>query len=268
VPSQFRESPAEAKGRGRVARRRWIKPTAIAAMVATAALIWFVEAILDWGSSRLSARSEGTVIVSTTSSPFSAPRGKSLPPSFVFEAELAEIPPPPPEYEASRWDWGADAGGVDADYTEVSVIVEATTDAAVVILGLDVTVIERRDPAEGILLRSLGGDLIDVRYVSIDLDADPPEVARGSGLLEGEGDWDFPLSVSPSDLEVFHLFASTESCDCLWVADLEYIYRGTEGKVRLDDGGEPFRTTSTQNTDEYLIDPDGNVLPSDEFWAD
>lgn len=57
--------------------------------------------------------------------------------------------------------------------------------------------------------------------------------------------------MSRTDIEVFWIVASTDSCDCSWIAELDYHVREESGSIRIDRDGVPFRTTATDRADWY-----------------
>lgn len=204
----------------------------------------------------------------TRSSVISHEHIASGPKGFVFSEPVEDIAPAPPEWEAERSEWAYSLGAIDASYTEVQIIIQGRDTSPVILQDLRVNVLERREPMVGNLVSGIGGDALDIRFATFNLDSSPPTRTLGSGFIEGEGDWAFPLRVSGTEAEVLHLFVDTTTCDCSWVAELRYVHDGEQRRLTIDDGGEPFRTTSTQNTtEEYVILPDGDIVPAREAFG-
>jgi hypothetical protein len=79
------------------------------------------------------------------------------------------------------------------------------------------------------------------RRLEVDLDREPPQI---SARYE-------PAAVPspPGELtnaESFFVYAQTKSCDCSWVAKLQWAAAGRRGVKEITDNGAPFRTVSTQ----------------------
>lgn len=239
----------------------WILPTplnwAVAAVVPIV-LNWAVPLLLNAVWKR--ATGQPPLSTSILKGPIRYEHRSSTPQDFVFESAPETLPPAPPEWEKDRSPWAYDLGAVDADSTEVQIVIEARDEQAVVVRDLRVNVVQRQKPLPGYALRQIAGDLVDVRYAKVDLDGSPPGVTLGSGYTEGEGQWSFPLKVTGSEPEVLHIVATTVECLCAWTADLVYTYKGENGVLKIDDHGVPFQTTSTQNTNEYVLLADGSII--------
>lgn len=119
---------------------------------------------------------------------------------------------------------------------------------------------KREPPLRGTYVPPVGGDLVDVRWVHVNLDSDPPTITAGKGYTPGKGRWQFPLRVSETEIEVFYILASTETCYCEWTAELYYLADGREGSVIIDNEGEPFVTSSHSNTMATCQSFDGTTL--------
>lgn len=244
-----------------VAALLWILPTPLNWVVAVAATV-----VLNWAIPRLldavleSATDQSPLSASVEKGPIRYEHRSSTPQDFLFGSVPDALPQAPPEWEEDRSPWAYALGAVDADSTEVQIVIEALHDQAVLLRGLRVNVVQREKPLHGHVLRQVAGDLVDVRYADVDLDASPPKMALGSGYTEGQGEWNFPLTVTEDQPEVLHIFATTARYFCSWTADLLYTYKGEDGILRIDDDGVPFRTTSTQNAVEYVLLADGSVV--------
>lgn len=157
--------------------------------------------------------------------------------------------------------WAYDMGAIDAGTTQVEIILQGDGDTPVILRGLDIRVLARRTPLEGTYLEWLGGDLLDIRYIDVDLDQNPPTLDEGNCCLAELTKWSFPLRVTSTEPEVIFVTAKTDSCDCSWVADLRYVYEGEERVLTIDNEGEPFRTTATGNAEHVLLEQGHRSLP-------
>jgi hypothetical protein len=168
-------------------------------------------------------------------------------PEFVVPRPIGRIPAPPNgDLPDGRYSWAHAMGGVDATASLMRVTITGRDSGPVILQGLRVRVDERRPPLRGTLVSYFGlGAPQSVRYIDVDLSTDPPTwkfIGR-----EGEPEEHFPLRVSASEAEVFDVQAWTVRGDVSWHLELEYTTPdGEQGVTRIDDGGEPFRTTAAQ----------------------
>lgn len=169
--------------------------------------------------------------------------------SYVVPERVATTWVPPGgicrEWKRSIWREGA----FDADRTEVLVTVQGLEDAAVVIDGVRVWIVERL-PISGVTLRCLvGGADGYLRGLSIDLDAD------GLVLDLYPTDEDAPrmprsFTVAKGETERFYLVAEAGSGAYRWTADLILLVDGRREIVSITDDGDPFRTSGTDGLSE------------------
>ena len=168
-------------------------------------------------------------------------------PEFVVPRPIDRIPAPPNgDSPEGRYRWARDLGGVDASSTLTRVTITGADSTPVILQGLRVRVDERRPPLRGSHLGYFGvGAPQSVRYVEVDLSADPP-TWRFIGQ-EGEPEEHFPLRVSASETEVFDVQAVKARGDVSWHLELEYTADGEQDVLRIDDHGQPFRTTEVDS---------------------
>ena len=156
-------------------------------------------------------------------------------------------------------DWPPGAGGVTASPSYVYLTVQGVGDAQVVITDLRVRVLDpRKPPLPGTSFSAQCGDTGVLRFLTADLDYDPPKI--DSEYYESEdtppqerAPIAFPYEVSLSDAETFLIVATTEECDCSWAIELSWASQGQTDTLYIDDHGAPFRTTSTTNAQECVV---------------
>jgi hypothetical protein len=184
--------------------------------------------------------------------------------AFVFSRPLGESRLPPLE---ARVDWARRNGGIDAVMTAVRIIIEGRGARAVTLRSLDIAVLKRRPPPTGMYIAAEGAGGISVRHFIVELDRRPPSVhARPPDApVRGEPNEaiDFPYRVSSSDPEVFHLYAVTESCDCLWEARLRWTAAGEAGTTTIRNGERPFRTAAIKRARERYVPRYGEWIQPD-----
>ncbi|MCG7206437.1 helix-turn-helix domain-containing protein [Streptomyces arenae] len=173
---------------------------------------------------------------------------------YVIDKQPAQVPPPPAPQDAGTW--AATQNAVHGGDTIVEVSVQGRSSTAVVLEDLRVRVVGRTAPAPGIaysMADGCGGGLTP-RYFDVNLDKDRP-IARP---VAGEGPdgktvstMHLPYRVSATDPEVLRVQANTVGCDCRWYLELDWSSQGRSGTVRVDDHGQPFRTSSIKGLPHY-----------------
>ncbi|MFG2955320.1 helix-turn-helix domain-containing protein [Streptomyces sp. NPDC048291] len=173
---------------------------------------------------------------------------------YVIDKQPARVPPPPAPQDAGAW--AATQGAVHGGNTIVEVAVQGRSSTAVVLEALRVRVVGRTAPAPGIaysMADGCGGGLTP-RYFDVNLDKDRP-VARPVAGAGPDGQtvstMHLPYRVSATDPEVLRVEASTVGCDCRWYLELDWSSQGRSGTVRIDDHGQPFRTSSIKGLPHY-----------------
>ncbi|MEU5312740.1 helix-turn-helix domain-containing protein [Streptomyces sp. NPDC021562] len=189
---------------------------------------------------------------------------------YVIDKQPAQVPPPPAPQDAGTW--AATQNAVHGGDTIVEVSVQGRSSTAVVLEDLRVRVVGRTAPAPGIaysMADGCGGGLTP-RYFDVNLDKDRP-IARP---VAGEGPdgktvstMHLPYRVSATDPEVLRVQASTVGCDCRWYLELDWSSQGRSGTVRIDDHGQPFRTSSIKGLPHYwygFVDGVRQWVPTDD----
>jgi hypothetical protein len=166
-------------------------------------------------------------------------------PAFLIPKPIEQIPVPPIEAE-KRYQWAAKLEGIESEVSVLQVLIEGRSSSPVILQDLRIRVLSRDPPPSGSLIVyenfSVGSETYE-RRVRVDLDRNPP--------LVGASGWKFPLRVSENDIESFYVLAHAEAYDSTWVADLYYVSDGKRNHVTIQDGDEPFRTTSPGNAPVY-----------------
>ncbi|WP_406420460.1 helix-turn-helix domain-containing protein [Streptomyces sp. NBC_00873] len=173
---------------------------------------------------------------------------------YVLDQKPNEVPPPPAPQDTRGW--ARALGGVDGGSLLLELTVQGKSDQAVVLQGLHVRTLSRKEPLAWSAY-SMGegcGSGITPQSFDIDLDDSRPTLTPVAGR---QGDKrvppkDFPFRVSSTDVEVFDLNAHVDGHDVSWYLELEWSSGGREGTLRIDDGGKPFRTSSIKTRPQYL----------------
>jgi hypothetical protein len=180
----------------------------------------------------------------------------------VFFKPIDQVPPPTFfEPDPSRLDEFIDFlhshGAIDPHATSVRVTVQGRDENAVIITGVTIKIVEKRDTSGGVFIIYAGGGELKVRPMRVDLDS-PNPTAKPYPSDSGEP-WSFPLRVSSTDPEVLLINADTqtEGRYYSWFAELHYIIAGKQGVARIDDNGQPFKTVFPKGAQQYMPSPDG-----------
>ncbi|MCA1601700.1 MAG: hypothetical protein LC776_08690 [Acidobacteria bacterium] len=167
--------------------------------------------------------------------------------------------------EQQTEEWEHNVGVIDGNETDLTITVTGKSDRPVMLQSLDIEVTDRRTPSRyGFTLpHGCPSAPVNVRYMSFDLDKNPPVLiesrdnrhdsnlpliikSEDGSYRFGEPPPDkpvtFPYLVSQTELEVFDLYLHTTTCDCSWRLHLHWISGGRSGKLTIDDNGQPFRT--------------------------
>ncbi|MCT9079563.1 helix-turn-helix domain-containing protein [Streptomyces fulvoviolaceus] len=184
---------------------------------------------------------------------------------YVIDKPPTQVPPPPAAQDAAPW--AAAQGALHGRDTYVQISVQGRNSTAVVLEALRVRVVGRAAPFQGnsyAMDNGCGGALTP-RVFSVDLDADRP-VAHSEAGFDGENAIpaiQMPYRVSVEDPEVLLVTARTETCDCSWYLELDWSAQGRTGTARIDNAGDPFRTTSIKGLTRYSYDTSGRQWVTD-----
>ncbi|MFF5506014.1 helix-turn-helix domain-containing protein [Streptomyces roseolus] len=183
---------------------------------------------------------------------------------YVLDQKPQHVPPPPPPQDTRPW--ARALGGVDGGHMQLQVTVTGRTQEPVVLSRLSVRVVERDRPPGGTAY-SMGdgcGSGVTPQTFAVDLDAPRPYVKPVAGQ---DGDRvvpakDFPYKVATGDPQVLNLDVHTEEHAVAWYLELGWSTGDRKGTVRIDDGGEPFRTQAIEGRTVYGYWPDkGEWVP-------
>jgi len=164
---------------------------------------------------------------------------------YLVDRKPEEVPPPPSEPDARGWVKAL--GGVAAGEQMLALTVQGTGKATVVLESLHVRVVDKSAPlAWNDFEMGVGcGGGVGTASFRVDLDSGRPSVAPKAGQR------DFPYKVSESDPEVFYVFADAKAHNVSWYLELEWSSGDKNGVVRIDDKGNPFRTSANVGRPAY-----------------
>ncbi|MFF9401789.1 helix-turn-helix domain-containing protein [Streptomyces sp. NPDC014744] len=172
---------------------------------------------------------------------------------YVLDREPENVPPPPSPQDTRGW--ARALGGVDGGHMQLELVLQGKSGDAVVLRDLHVRQVARKAPLPWSAY-SMGdgcGSGITPQTFDIDLDDARPVLRPVAGEKAGKPvpPKDFPFRVTSTDVEVFDLDVHVEAHDVSWYLELDWSSGGRKGTLRIDDGGEPFRTSAIETRPLY-----------------
>ncbi|MFF4407532.1 helix-turn-helix domain-containing protein [Streptomyces sp. NPDC001404] len=172
---------------------------------------------------------------------------------YVSGRKPAEVPEPPNDRDARAWVTGLRA--VPGGSMHITVDVQGKNGQAVVLRALHVRVLKSTAPLawSGYSMGDGCGGGLTPAFFDVDLDRDRPTARPAAGE---QGDikipaTDFPYKVSSTDPQPLDIVARTTGHDVTWELELEWSSGGRSGTLKIDDHGQPFRTTAVKDRPQY-----------------
>jgi len=171
----------------------------------------------------------------------------------VFPESSSAVSNPPgtgPQHEGNSWDEDPQSfGGIAAGGITLNVDLKGPKDHAVMLLGLDFHVTNRREPMKGVIVNhaedcGAGGVF---RYGSVNFDHRAPYWTTPQAIPADKVNFykplQFPYKVSATDPESLVIDINTKRCLCSWTATLRISDGSEQESVAIDDHGKPFELT-------------------------
>jgi hypothetical protein len=193
---------------------------------------------------------------------------------FVVPAGTRIIGGPPGNGCGQFYPWLAERGGVPAENTYLRLVLQGKAANAVLLSSMRARIVERRARLAGTpLWCGAGGAGVDIRFVYLDLDKSPAVGVHGEfsdtkGLVHRKP---FGFTLKRNETEVFEIWATTRTCYCKWVIELDLVVNGTQAVKTITNRGRPFQTTAWSCCRSYVwmagawyLDAGGEPQPRDK----
>ncbi|GAA2996137.1 hypothetical protein [Actinokineospora diospyrosa] len=138
-------------------------------------------------------------------------------------------------------------GATQADQGLVSVTLQGSLPAAVVLQSMRAEVVSRRPASTGVWLETPCGGDVTPRSFGVDLNK-PSAAAVGLPGADGGEKVpapSFPFQVNESEVEQFLITPNVSTDDVEWRLRVTWTSGTRRGETVIDDNGRPFRTTGT-----------------------
>ena len=249
--------------------RPWWKtlPARLAATVAVAAIGWLVVEMLDEGRAslepplRIAVESDPARVYAPTDPGWEAY-------GFVARRGPSQLGRPPSQLCREWRRWALAGGGVDADQTRLYAFLQGKPNTAVVVTDVDVEVTRRRPALAGTHAQCTpaGGASPSPRLIDVDLDTSPAAVRYANPGDEYPARRRLLLTLDGTETETLQITAHTRRCDCEWQMRVEMRVNGRRADAVIDDGGEPFRTSTSRRSAHVTWDGRHWTTMSRDEW--
>lgn len=149
----------------------------------------------------------------------------------------------------------------------VEVTFQGASDAATVLHSISVEVVSRSAPLGGIYLPGTCGSDVTPHHYATDLGSPRPQVVPVPGEQGGQvvPAQEFSFKVAKDDVEKVVVVPTASSGYVEWYLHVRWSSGSSQGDLRIDDGGKPFRTTAATAAEKWCTkdsatwtEPDGD----------
>lgn len=163
---------------------------------------------------------------------------------YVVAIAPADIPPPPRGFCRERFRWAADLDATDAYRSKLRVYIEGKSNREVIIDGAAVKMTRRPAPRNGTHVACpVAGGLLNPVQLHVNLDRGTARYGRID-----EPKRPFGFKVGKGERHAVEIQAYTHRYDVRWWLELNVLDGANRQVLRIDDHGEPFRTTAPPPT--------------------
>jgi hypothetical protein len=163
--------------------------------------------------------------------------GFSDEPQSVLLPGTREINEGPGEGCTGFHEWGHGRGGIDARATRLQVTVQGQASGQTLISKMRVIVTKRSTPLKGVTAACPSAGDANLRFLTIDLDQDNPQV-------EYKGKKPFGFTVEDGEVETLLVTARAEKAYYSWYLELDVVSGPNRHIIKIDNNGKAFETTA------------------------
>ena len=225
---------------------KWLSGVLLAALAAVIA--GYVADANHWFWHEVGHSSAALSVVVTMKSPSRECEGQK---GWVFAEKPSVLPVPPLGSSSAADEWASRNGGIPASGNFVTAVLQPPSNKTVVVTDIRVEVVGRHRSRAGthpILGGGCGG--LEPMHFKANLDRSPVRAVPTAGVsASGKRIPPVPLphTLSEQRPEDWQIAAVTTTCDCDWVAYVDYTADGHPGESKIDDHGKPFRVAGLQH---------------------
>lgn len=208
-----------------------------------------------WLRKKVTGPEQALSVVVTIKSPARDCEGQA---GWIFPVKPNKLPPWP-NASSSEEEWARQSGGIPASGNYITVTLQARGERTVVATDLRVEVLARRRPTAGTHPISGGCGGLTPTLFKAYLDTSPIRVKPTAGRDSANKPIPpvaLPHIISEKSPEQWQIAGITSSCDCKWVAYIDYTADGVRGEAKIDDNGEPFRSVAVSRAAVVVPDYD------------
>jgi len=162
---------------------------------------------------------------------------------ILSDRPIASYGVPPTDCGSEQWrQWLEKRGGIPSGEANIYATLTSYRPQSVVIESISVDSVMTEPLPLGTNIGCPEGDALEIRVISINLDAKPPTIEyldeQGRRLPR------FAFTLRPGEVERFLLIASGEESTYHWSATITLLEGTERRKVRIADDGRPFTVVS------------------------
>lgn len=180
-------------------------------------------------------------------------------PESLSRKTLKEKPP----YSVTEWaEFLHQPGATMAGRDVVEVSVQGESQRKVTLTGIRFEV-EHLKPMSGATFAAPCGDGTFGRAMIVDLDENPPQIVASSREVGANVGVDagghslsrpikFPWTVSMVDPLLLYIVTTTESCFCVWKAQIPWVSGSERGVIEVDNDGSGYRVFGDPSFENFV----------------
>lgn len=145
--------------------------------------------------------------------------------------------------------WFSQRGAYDGDASFLRLTLVGRSREPILINGMTARILAREPAAAGSIITYPSAGENQVIAVEFDLDREQPQATT-----DGEPYFaDYSLALADREAQEMRIVARATAAAVQWELEIAYTWRGERHFLRLDNGGEPFRTTPVEDRPDRYV---------------